>query len=724
MEVAAEPGESMVDSRPVKRTGQTTRREDGGGGRPEIDTAQLSESDAARTRGSSQTPQLQATLADTTSANRTPSSTSTRSDNNPTANDTALARSDLEMSSEPGQSPVQSANASQADSRDQPTERRESGGSQGRQSSLAELDDDDEESERMAARSSPRSLAPTVAAAISTGDASSGDPATSGNINDSRVERDTSTGRQSMEAPGQNSPNQGISSAVSSSTSPTGQTGDRPRGASSGESTSSLQTVDNSGSGQRSSQSKSPTPNRAAELADSSNGPTGSSDASATAASTGDRPGQPMELAVQAQTGPAGLADIASDSLGTPLRPSSRESKSLQFESPSRYVRDHSEAKPNTETAAAMARQAFQSRQPDSASSPSTEIAIEMGLEFLARHQQPDGSWSLEMFDTNHSAHAQQLKSDTAATGLAVLAFQGAGYHHRDFKYANTLQRALAWIATHQTDDGNLYVASTHGDSIKFTQMYSHGIATLALTEAYGMTQDQSLKGPCEKAISFIVGSQDPNRGGWRYLSTPADLRTDTSVTGWMTMALQSARYSGITIPEQTWTRIDEWMEVAHDPVNRSLFRYDPFAENEASVQRIQQRNATPPMTAVGLLMLIYSSSDGNSDIVQDGADYLLQTPPGKTRDTYYWYYATQVLRHVGGRRWQQWNEQLHPLLVESQEKTGEMAGSWNPYEPTPDRWGPNAGRLYVTTMNLLSLEVDYRLLPLYERTTGDGSKD
>jgi hypothetical protein len=105
------------------------------------------------------------------------------------------------------------------------------------------------------------------------------------------------------------------------------------------------------------------------------------------------------------------------------------------------------------------------------------------------------------------------------------------------------------------------------------------------------------------------------------------------------------------------------------------------------------------------------------------GADYLAENPPAigtsrnPQRDTYYWYYATQVMYHMGGDHWQAWNGRLHPLLVESQVRSGAMAGSWNPREPVPDRWGPHAGRLYVTTMNLLSLEVYYRHLPLYQDT-------
>ena len=114
-----------------------------------------------------------------------------------------------------------------------------------------------------------------------------------------------------------------------------------------------------------------------------------------------------------------------------------------------------------------------------------------------------------------------------------------------------------------------------------------------------------------------------------------------------------------------------------------------------------------------------YSYKDDDNSIA--GARYLQNNLPSirKTRDaslrdTYYWYYATQFMYHMGGEHWKKWNDRLHPLLVNGQEQNGELAGSWDPRKPVPDRWGPHAGRLYVTTMNLLSLEVHYRHLPLY----------
>ncbi len=97
------------------------------------------------------------------------------------------------------------------------------------------------------------------------------------------------------------------------------------------------------------------------------------------------------------------------------------------------------------------------------------------------------------------------------------------------------------------------------------------------------------------------------------------------------------------------------------------------------------------------------------------GASFLRQRLPRESnRDVYYWYYATQVMFHMQGDYWNEWNTALRDMLIDAQDKTGEQRGSWNPEAPTKDEWGKSGGRHYVTCMNLLMLEVYYRHLPLY----------
>jgi hypothetical protein len=408
--------------------------------------------------------------------------------------------------------------------------------------------------------------------------------------------------------------------------------------------------------------------------------------------------------------------------LGIQTRPASTESENIAVDSTTRFRRKEFGGVPALNPDAVLAREAFRQRQPSASEGapPSTEVAIQSGLEFLARYQLPDGSWTLGQFDVDHQLHQSQLNSDTAATGLALLAFQGAGYSHREFKYSQQLQLAVNWILANQTPDGGLYVEADD-ESNNAARMYSHAIATLALTEAYGMTQDSRLREPAQRAIDYIARTQDPQRGGWRYFADSQKRSSDTSVTGWMMMALVSGRLSGLDIKDETLSGIDNWLTLAQSADAQYEFRYNPFAVDSGGVSRLYSRKASQSMMAVGLLMRVYSGWNREDPRFQLGAQKLLQQLPSdanaKLRDTYYWYYATQVLKHAGGQAWEIWNGRLQPLLVRSQEKVGDVRGSWDPYQPVPDRWGPHGGRLYVTAMNLLSLEVRYRLLPLYDKT-------
>lgn len=344
---------------------------------------------------------------------------------------------------------------------------------------------------------------------------------------------------------------------------------------------------------------------------------------------------------------------------------------------------------------------------------PQTELAIERGLAFLARTQRDDGSWRLQDYDTK-----LLLRSDTAATALALLAFQGAGYTHKQFKHSETVGKALNFLISHQEKNGDLYIRQDPA-SDQNAWLYSHGIAALALCEAYGMTQDPKLRGPAQGAIDFMRTSQDPRRGGWRY---HPKVGSDTSVTGWFMMAFKSGQLAGLDVRPETFQQIQDYVQASQaSPDEPHLYRYNPYAADTP-----QQRHGLKPtavMTSVGLLMRLYLGWNRDNPNMVAGSDHLLNhlprhgSPENSARDTYYWYYATQVMFHMRGYHWKRWHEQLYPLLINNQVTQGEYEGSWDPISPTPDLWARYGGRLYVTTMNLLSLEVSYRHLPLYEAT-------
>jgi hypothetical protein len=133
------------------------------------------------------------------------------------------------------------------------------------------------------------------------------------------------------------------------------------------------------------------------------------------------------------------------------------------------------------------------------------------------------------------------------------------------------------------------------------------------------------------------------------------------------------------------------------------------------------QAGATLTLTAEGLLCRQYLGWAHDDPRLNLGVDYLVQNLPDYSkRNVYYWYYATQVLHHMEGDAWRQWNEPMRKMLPEHQETRGKERGSW---DPKGDRWGDAGGRLYVTCLSLYTLEVYYRHLPLYQTGLYENAK-
>jgi hypothetical protein len=318
-----------------------------------------------------------------------------------------------------------------------------------------------------------------------------------------------------------------------------------------------------------------------------------------------------------------------------------------------------------------------------------SEAAVARGLMWLARQQTADGRWLLDgMFKDKGAAN------DTAGTGLGLLPFLGAGKTHKASKgnvYEKTIGRGLrALISRQDPKRGDL------GGG-----MYGHGIGTIALCEAYGLTQDPNLRLPAQRAVNFIVYAQN-EKGGWRY--SPGQ-EGDLSVTGWQVMALKSAQMAGLDVPVITLKKADRFLDSV-------VSSNDGYGYTDT--------NATPTMSAVGLLCRQFMHGWGpqNIRLIRGINGNIKPTPPHSKKDAYYHYYATQVMYHFGGEAWKEWNQKMRDGLHASQEKDRDSPniGSWS---SAGDQWGTSGGRLMITSLNLLTLEVYYRYLPLYYRDMG-----
>jgi len=334
---------------------------------------------------------------------------------------------------------------------------------------------------------------------------------------------------------------------------------------------------------------------------------------------------------------------------------------------------------------------------------PESEAAVRGGLAWLAAAQEPDGRWNASRHgagrETSIDGQNRQgagIRADTGITGLALLAFLAAGHTHQQGEYQDNVRRGLEFLMVSQRANGSL-----SGDADFFAAMYCHAMATFALSEDYGMTGDARLHWPVRRAINYIVASQDPRGGGWRYSpSSPGD----TSQLGWQLMALRSAELAGIPIAASTREGALRFLASVSHGRNGGLASYRP-AERD-----------TRPMTAEALVCRQLLGMPPESPTAAEAADFLLGERPGEGRfNLYYWYYSTLALYQVSGEHFARWNEALQKDLVARQCDSGTLEGSWDPDEV----WGAHGGRVYSTALATLCLEVYYRYLPRYLETAG-----
>lgn len=325
---------------------------------------------------------------------------------------------------------------------------------------------------------------------------------------------------------------------------------------------------------------------------------------------------------------------------------------------------------------------------------PESEDAVERGLAWLAAHQRPDGGWRFDLAETpcrGVCRNSGTVGTSTGATALALLSFLGAGYLPSDSKYGETVNRGLYYLISHG-------VETKHGIDLQEGTMYAHGLAAIALAEAYAMSGDEGLRAPAQGAIDFICHAQHPH-GGWRYYPGQPG---DTTVFGWQLMALKSGQLGKLRVPSPVIELARQYLDSVQLD-NGSFYGYQKPAKD-------------PSPTAVGLLSRMYYGWRLGDNRLARGVEFLGKRGPSPT-DMYYNYYATNVLHHYGGPWWYGWNEQMRNFLVATQSREGHEAGSWF----FVDQHGNAGGRLYTTAMCIMILEVYYRHMPLYGEDSRDG---
>ena len=356
------------------------------------------------------------------------------------------------------------------------------------------------------------------------------------------------------------------------------------------------------------------------------------------------------------------LATSISNAASTSFDPS-KSRRALRFSPGLKHMQNNNHARPSASTGLNINK---------------TEIAVIKALDWLTQQQQDDGYW-------------QKTQSKVAHTGLAALCYFSYGIMPSDkTKHGQALSKGMDWLIKQPNE---------HGDMRDGDKMYGQAIGALTMAEAYILTKDDKYKKPLAAAVEFIVKAQNPKSGGWRH--QPRDKHAgDLSVTGWIYMALQSAKSAGVKVPEDTMKAADEFISGLASGKKKGLYGY-------------LRPHPTTSMTSVGMFCRQQAESK-DKDQQNESARHTvtnLPTSNQKLRGTghfHYWYYGTMAMYLHGGDDWATWHDRITPVVLEKQESDG----SWTPEGPR----AKHEGRIVTTAWATMALTVYYRCLPMLQK--------
>lgn len=310
--------------------------------------------------------------------------------------------------------------------------------------------------------------------------------------------------------------------------------------------------------------------------------------------------------------------------------------------------------------------------------------AIDKGLRFLLENQRDDGSW----------AAGENGERATAITSLGLMAFMSRAEFPGAGPNGEALTRAKDWLLRQAKKSPQGYLGSS---------MYEHAMATLALTELWGMTEERddhdAFQKAIEAAVDVILRSQTP-AGGWRYQPTPNG-GEDTSATGTVFVALASARQAGIAVPNETIERVLTYFEVA---ANRKTggFVYVPSGVGVAGAVSVGSTGAGAYAAQL--------AGARETEMAENAIRYLEERSPGIFQGVGYYYYchyyALQAMVQAGDERYAKWYPQIRDALISRQTENGSWTGKAE---------GPKVVD-HETPMAIIMLATPYRYIPIYQR--------
>ncbi len=325
-----------------------------------------------------------------------------------------------------------------------------------------------------------------------------------------------------------------------------------------------------------------------------------------------------------------------------------------------------------------------------------TENGVVRALRWLADHQDPDGHWDCVKYGGK--------KADVGTTGLALLAFLGAGHTEKIStypKFKRTVRKAVAWLKSIQQEDGKFYLdGETHGIG------YHHAIAGLAMVEAAGMAKIPDTIRSAQKGLDYSQNTHQKGEGserlGWRYQAKSA--KSDLSVSGWFIMQLKSAKIAKLQVDPAAFEGAIRFL----DQVEQKGPAGDGYGGHRYGYTNSQ--NINHRRTAIGCLSRQFLGWENEE--LSGGIHWFVENggvpswgANGGSVDLYYWYYGSLCVFQHGGDIWKKWNAAMVKALLDNQQLEGDPKGSWDPVGAYAQYWG-RAGQ---TALGALCLEVYYR---------------
>jgi hypothetical protein len=316
-----------------------------------------------------------------------------------------------------------------------------------------------------------------------------------------------------------------------------------------------------------------------------------------------------------------------------------------------------------------------------------TDEAIKGAVRYLAAQQTPTGAWI-----------STKGEHPIAITGYAIMAFLASGNLPNEGEYGKNVTAGMDFLLSCVRDDG--YISSESAKiGRKASNMYDHGIGTIALAELYGTAPAPRLRQKLTSAVNLIVQCQHA-AGGWRYNPRPTE--GDISVSVLQVVALRAAKNSGIEVPQKTIDKGVEFIKACYDK-KQGGFSYQP------------NQGSGPARTAAGIYSLQVCGLY-DDPMVASGAAYLLKQGLKGNGEwfTYGSFYAAPAFYMIGGKQWETWYGDMNKLLLEkaTTQKGDKPVVYWEGIDGNARGIGP----VYCTAVYTTILAMPYHYVPLYQR--------